>query len=199
MASNPFATRFVRPGAATYLFPDGQSGEQLVQKLAECDWVGQIVGPHGSGKSTLLFTLMPLLAAHGRRPTLVTLHDGQRRLPEDAEAVIDLGPPALLVVDGYEQLSRWRRRVLERRRRRAGTGLLVTAHEPVGLPNLLSMTPSLDAAKRIVRRLLTGQTDRLIADDDIARSYEQCAGNLREMLFALYDTVEARSRARSGP
>ena len=74
--SNPFSTRFVRPGAVPYLFAPGQSADGLVRRLAGFGWRGQIIGPHGSGKSTLLAALAEPLARAGRRSWTVCLHDG---------------------------------------------------------------------------------------------------------------------------
>jgi hypothetical protein len=192
METNPFSTRFVRPGAAPYLFPDGLSAETLAGRLADLGWTAQIVGPHGSGKSTLLQTLIARIEAAGRRPTLVTLHEGERRLPQAAWETIAQGAPALLAVDGYEQLGRWTRERLRKSCRRRGTGLLVTTHEPAGLPTLFFVSPSLDTTRAVVRRLLAN-SGCPITDDDIAHCFEKTGGNVRETLFALYDLAEKRS------
>jgi hypothetical protein len=189
METNPFSTRFVRPGAAPYLFPAGQSAGALVKRLAELGWTAQIVGPHGSGKSTLLHTLMPAIQAEGRSPTLITLHDGQRRLSAAAWSAVKVGAPALLIVDGYEQLGRWTRARLRLACRRRGTGLVVTTHRPARLPILYRTTTCIDATRGIVRRLLA-HSDSPITDDDIARCFETSGGNVRETLFALYDLAE---------
>ena len=65
--SNPFCTRFVRPGAIPYRFDTqdgesdcGEAAEKLLEQLASRRF-GLIVGEHGSGKSTLLQTLIPKL------------------------------------------------------------------------------------------------------------------------------------------
>lgn len=87
--SNPFCTRFVRPGAIRYRFPTEENGvgKNRTEKhregehggrhneLAEMESIcrqlhssraGLIIGPHGSGKSTLLHTLMPMLECEYR-------------------------------------------------------------------------------------------------------------------------------------
>ena len=81
--SNPFSTRFVRPGALEYLFEVGMRAEDVVQRLAGTNWRGQIVGPHGSGKSTLLATLLEPLAQSGRWACVFRLQEGDSRLPAD--------------------------------------------------------------------------------------------------------------------
>lgn len=61
-ASNPFSTRFIRPGAVTYHFPEGISAVGLTQQFLQ-QHLGRaaIVGPHGSGKTSLLYALSPHL------------------------------------------------------------------------------------------------------------------------------------------
>ena len=58
----------------------------------ENGWWGEILGPHGAGKSALLATLIPAVERAGRRPVLVELHDGQRRLPLDLSCGRRLSP-----------------------------------------------------------------------------------------------------------
>src|ERR1700733_2507071 len=121
--SNPFASRWVRPGALPYLFPPGEGVQMLVERLRINGGRGQIVGPHGSGKSTLLASLLPELERTGRKPRLVVLHDGQRRLPSTVTQWLRderRGQEWLVVIDGYEQLSYWSRFRLKRQCRRLG-------------------------------------------------------------------------------
>ncbi|WP_372716257.1 ATP-binding protein [Novipirellula sp.] len=85
--SNPFCTRFVRPGAIGYRFDPQQDAEPLVAAptlaaptLAAlvrriCDPPFQlIVGPHGSGKSTLIRELVPRLSSHFAKVVEIQLH-----------------------------------------------------------------------------------------------------------------------------
>lgn len=63
-ASNPFSTRFIRPGATTYRFPIGVSAASLAEEfLAQHQGRAAIVGPHGSGKTSLLYALAPYLGS----------------------------------------------------------------------------------------------------------------------------------------
>lgn len=190
-ASNPFSTRYVRPGAMAYLFCDGHGPDAIVQRLAACSGRGAIVGPHGSGKSTMLETLRPRLVAAGWHVVAYTLHDGQRRLPLP-------GPPrgrTLVVVDGYEQLgwlSRWR---WDRWVRRYRAGLLVTTHEHSSFPTVAETAPSLELVEQIVAELLA-PSDDTITTADVRRAFAEQAGNVRETLFDLYDVYERRRRDR---
>jgi hypothetical protein len=192
--SNPFSTRFIRPGALSFLFAEGESALTLVEKLRGHHWRGQIVGPHGSGKSTLLAALLPALDAAGRKVISLSLHQGQRRLPPlDREA---LAATTQLVIDGFEQLSwwsRWRVRWLCRRR---SAGLLVTAHADLGLPTIYRTQPSEALAQRVVSALLPS-AEQEISPADVSRAYTAAAGNLRETLFALYDVYQAKTQRQS--
>jgi hypothetical protein len=186
---NPFSTRYVRPGALPYEFPAGHSAQALVDRLANAGWWGEIVGPHGSGKSSLLAALCPALTAAGRRVVQFVLRDGQRRLPPEAAALAAAGPETLVVVDGYEQLSRLARWRLVRLCRRRRLGLLVTAHAPAGLPPLAQTEVTLATAQCVVARLVEGWP-RGATEEEVERAWRACGGNLREALFDLYHRYE---------
>ena len=188
---NPFCTRRVRPGAIPYQFPAGQTAESLVGQLRDAGWRGQIVGAHGSGKSALLAALIPAIEQAGRSTLLIELHDGQRRLPIDLGRDPRLAPPLVVIVDGYEQLSRWSRFQLNRCCRRRGLGLLATSHGPVGLPDLARTLASPGLAEQIVGELLRGRQWPLTATE-LRNCYRRHGGDLRELLFELYDLYEKR-------
>lgn len=195
---NPFGSRHIRPGGTAYLFASGQSAARLVDRLRQHAWWGQIVGPHGSGKSALLAALMPAIRRAGRRPLLVELHDGQRRLPLDLRRTADLDCPSVLIVDGYEQLSLWQRFRLKRFCRRRGLGLLLTAHAGVGLPELFRTAVTPELARQIVEQLQRGHPEYVSADD-VSQRLAKHGGNFREMLFELYDLYQQRRREARGP
>jgi hypothetical protein len=69
-------------------------------------------------------------------------------------------------------------------------GLLVTSHAPTGLPTVMVVAPRLEAAEQVVRRLVPDK--QAITSDDVERSFRACDGNIREMLFQLYDVYQAR-------
>jgi hypothetical protein len=194
---NPFSTRCVRPGALPFLFPPGAGLGDLVERLRAGGWWGQIIGPHGSGKSTLLAALVPELRRLGRLPYPVTLHDGTRRLPAEAERAIfspRLPDTIVVVIDGYEQLSRWNRWRLKRQCRRRRFGLLITAHIPLGLPDLYHTDVTPDLVQRVVARLAPAEADRPAGPAEVTARLAARNGNLREVLFDLYDLYEQRRR-----
>jgi hypothetical protein len=187
---NPFSARRLSPGASPYLFPAGENTAALLARLQQNDWWGEIIGAHGSGKSSLLAALMPAIREEGKQVRLVELHDGQRQLPPDIYRRGAIPPGGLLVVDGYEQLSRWSRLRTRRHCRRVPCGLIVTAHSPVGLPELFHTSPTLEMVQRLVEQLLEGRPMPWPAKE-LGDRFERHGANVRELLFELYDLYEA--------
>jgi hypothetical protein len=193
---NPFSTSRIRPGAVAFLFPPGESACGLARRLEQSGWRGAVVGPHGSGKSALLAALVPALEHLGRPVVLIELHDGARSLPAELESGAEIAPGSVLVVDGYEQLSRVGRWRLSRLCRRGGLGLLVTAHSKVPLPILFRTTTDAKLARRLLD-VLIGPSDAFIDDDELTASLAARGGNLRDLLFDLYDRFEQCRRPSS--
>jgi len=190
-AENPFSASRLRPGAMPYLFAEGEDARQFVERLRDLGWWAAIVGPHGSGKSALLAALVPQIEKVPRQVVLVELHDGQRRMPLDLARELPGDTAGVLVVDGFEQLGFFSRFRVKRICRRRRWGLLVTAHEPVGLAPLCRTDVDLDVAQRIVQRLQRGYPP-LVTAEDVAERFSRQAGNVREVLFDLYDLYERR-------
>jgi hypothetical protein len=188
-ADNPFSTRCVRPGAIAYRFPPGKSVDAVLARLERNGGRGQIVGPHGSGKSALVGTLQATLPQSGRPTRLIGLHDRQRRLSVSHRRLKALAPGTVVIVDGYEQLGLFSRLRLRRLCRRQGLGLVVTAHCSVGFPDLFRTTTSVALARRIVDELLAEEVLPL-TPEEVAARFRQREGNLREVLFDLYDLYE---------
>ena len=190
--ANPFSTSFVRPGAISYRLSSGHDLAGIVSRFQRIGRAGQIVGPHGSGKSTLLADLIQLWEEGGERVVLVELHDGQRRLPVRLATLLHDESPTLIALDGYEQLGRRSQSSARRFCRRHGIGLVVTSHQSMGIPDLIRCTPSLALVEELVSCLLANDPDR-ITRDEIRRSFHRHEGNVREVLFEMYDLYEARS------
>jgi len=196
--SNPFSTRFIRPGALDYLFSVKDSAndrvESLVARLGGNQWRGQIIGPHGSGKSTLLAALEPALGDAGCVCWTARLQDGEHAMPAGWTRAVAASLANQVVVDGFEQLNAWNRWRVRLCCRRRGWGLLVTAHRDVGLPKLLETASDLETAQAIVEQLLAAETTT-IAPEVVAEHYRAAGNNIRETLFRLYDVWERMARS----
>jgi hypothetical protein len=191
---NPFVTRAIRSGMVPFFFPPGESLRELVDRLRESHWRGQIVGPHGSGKSTLLASLLPEITEHAGEIVVARLFVGRRRLPSEFQSAGRFRRPArgtrVFVIDGYEQLPAWRRWRLQRRYLRAGAGLLVSAHHALlGLPVLYETGVTAETAWRVVTHLMPTEGTGLTRER-VASLLASHAGDVREVLFALYDWYE---------
>lgn len=189
---NPFATRWIRPDANPFVFPEGQTARGLAIQLARQHGWGQITGPHGTGKSTLLHALAPEFRAAGCDLVWFTQRHGETRLTVEPDSR-PWSSKTLVVVDGYEQLGWAARQRLKWRCRRQGSGLLVTAHRGVGLPTLFETQTSLALAQVLVAQLLVSEGGKISAKE-IREAFDHHAGNLREMLFSLYDVFELQRR-----
>jgi len=186
--SNPFSTRFTRPGGVPFVFTDDDTCQALIERLRCAKWRGQIVGPHGSGKSTLIESLLGPLEDAGKKPARFRLQVGQRRLPNGWKAEATRGKADVVVLDGYDQLWPWRKLALRAFVNRRGLGLIVTSHTGCRLPTVFRTSPDADVFQRVVHRLAPGtlQAGQL----DLARAFDDARGNIREALFALYDQYE---------
>lgn len=191
---NPFCSRRIRPGAIPFYFPEGISFETLLATLETNAWCGQIIGPHGSGKSTLLAALLPEIAQRGRRIIHLELQDGVRQLPISETDFLEMDANTQLAIDGYEQLSFWTRRKIKNRAQKQGFGVIILGHEPLEYPDLYQTSRELSVAKLIVHQL-TANTIVRIPDAIVQEHFELYNGNLREMLFSLYDVFEEAYRA----
>jgi hypothetical protein len=189
---NPFCTRRIRPGVVPFYFPAGMDVENLIDRLRCNQWRGEIVGPHGSGKSTLLASILEAVEQAGREVVCFELHDGQRSLPRDwrlKTKTAAISRPAIVAVDGYEQLSLWNRFRLKSYCRRLHLGLLVTSHAATGLPEIFRTSASLEMALQIVEKIMQKEYFTIPANI-IADSLARHGTNIRELLFDLYDYFE---------
>lgn len=189
--SNPFATRFIRPGMIPYVFPPGVTASSIIDQLAAQNWRGAILGPHGSGKSSLLAVLVPLLEETGKQVIQQQLQGGERQLRWQELDTDNWNSRTLVVIDGYEQLGSWQRILLRARCRLEGAGLLVTAHGPVGITPVFTTQPTVELTQSIVQQLLPSN-DKRIQPVDIEREFTRHRRNIRETLLSLYDVYRSR-------
>jgi hypothetical protein len=192
---NPFSTRFVQPGAIAFRFPTPDGLAALARRLEEHEGWGEIVGPHGSGKSTLLAALLPVLARWHVRS--VRLNTSQRELPAWVWEVPI--PQSLLVIDGFEQLGFYARWRVKRYCRRSGSGLLVTAHRSMGLPELYRTDVTPETARDVIATLLPPGGAWVLDGFDIAARLRHYHGSFRDVLFELYDRWQSCRGASGSP
>jgi hypothetical protein len=208
---NPFSTRKTTPGKIPYFFRgeivsccqiDNPVFLNFCTYFKKSDYQSQIVGGHGTGKTTFLIAFVRFLEMNGHIVNHFTLHDRKRKLPDVfwerhtsltwqfKSGVIEQLPIA--VIDGYEQLSSLQKIRLRWSCRKGRCGLLITTHTPVWrLPVLLKTKPTLQTLKKIIEHLFRNQPDIEPPDDDLCQSlFEQHQGNIRDVLFALYDHYE---------
>ncbi|MFK8112233.1 MAG: AAA family ATPase [Rubripirellula sp.] len=212
--SNPFCTRFVRPGTLDYQFslataslPAAEQTENLEQLAAQIQkhQIALIVGPHGTGKTTLLHSLGSVLdnlfTNVSSVQLLLPLRQGffarlehSRRI---ARAVnlqqASLPDRGLLIIDGAEQLSSFNISSIRRRAKRHGQFVLATSHEPLRGFHVIHQT-EMDQA--IVQQL----TEQLLSDmpsgiSDVVREQLRQRdwtklSNVRDLWFELYDLVQ---------
>ncbi len=125
---------------------------------------------------------------------MITLHNGQRRLPAEFWHAIGAKPQCVIVVDGFEQLGWWSRRRLIWACRREGRGLLISVHHEnatAGLPVIHRTCGDLAIVQHLVELELPSHQG-VIGADDVSRAFRSRDGNVREVMFDLYDLFEQR-------
>ena len=104
----------------------------------------------------------------------------------------------LLVIDGYEQLSRAARCMAVLLTWSSGAGILVTSHRQTCLPTLIDTHVDVSTAQGLLQNLLPhDMTDRerYLELSRLKQMLDDHHGNLREVFMQLYDEVESRSPA----
>ena len=208
--SNPFCTRFVRPGSIGYQFDTREASvagrQQIVGQIQSLRYTS-VVGPHGSGKSTLLESLKPQLKEIFVRIHHVTLHAQPRPLTflsryryqrEALGTVLDAANCDLLIIDGFEQLSWVAQKRFRARTKQTKLHTLITCHAPItGFAILHHANVTVEKAKRLTVHLiehLPTQTRRQIETklEHLLVEYQTSAReiNLREVWFKLYDSIQ---------
>ncbi len=225
MTSNPFCTRFVRPGAIEFRFhvDTGDQDSMDVQRSSAsvASIVDQILdhrfslvmGPHGSGKSTLLRTLLPSLRPLFSEVAIVqTIACSSPRLParfahargirlDMRRAQRRLNETGLLVIDGIEQLAFPFRAELLRAAKRKSQFVLATSHQRLWSFHTVHET-------RVTGQLIESLTRSLLVATEKDLSHRLLAElrgrdltaltDVRSLWFDLYDVAES-AQAKSFP
>ena len=99
----------------------------------------------------------------------------------------------MVIVDGFEQLSRLSQWRLRHTCRTRSWGLLITAHSDVGLPSLYRTRASVELAHALVE-FLSSDAEVAISRADIRQAFRTHDGNLRHVFADLYDRYERQRR-----
>jgi hypothetical protein len=105
----------------------------------------------------------------------------------------------LLVIDGYEQLSRLVRCLVVMRTWMSSARLLVTSHRPTCLPTLIETRVDVAVAQSLLEHLLPADmTDRQHFLDSalLQQMLIKHRGNLREVFMHLYDAAQTKIEER---
>ncbi|HXU30524.1 MAG TPA: hypothetical protein VN851_08115 [Thermoanaerobaculia bacterium] len=149
---------------------------------------GGIVGAEGSGKSTLLARLGPAFEEAGWKVRRFAARPGEDAAARLRALLREMEAGELLLLDGFDHLSRIARFRLLRRAAKIG-GLLATSHRTEGvLPTLIDLAPTVELFADLARDLAGEEVESL----DFAEIHRRHGGNLRTALRELYDVWAVR-------
>lgn len=148
---NPFATRFVKPGALEFRSTSAVNVDELEERWRRHLKQASIVGPHGCGKSTLIHELTRRVSEAGgqvesfifRKPNASTKN--RRCLRELISCLRRLTAQQLqnqtiaVTIDGLEQLNVWQRYAIYRQAKNSDVLLLVSSHSRSRFPLLCEL------------------------------------------------------------
>jgi len=166
------------------------------------DYRAQIIGCHGTGKTTFLIGFIKFLERQDHIVNHFTLNDRQRFLTRgfweyhnylmSQSKYGELKKPPIAVIDGYEQLSLDQKMWLRMACRKGRCGLLISTHSPAWrIPVLLHTKPTYKTLQHVIKHLFSEIPDIEPPDESLCRSlFEQHHGNIRNVLFDLYDHYE---------
>ncbi len=188
MSNNPFSTKYFIPGAIDYQCDSQTSIKFYADCFIKNGKRGQVIGPHGSGKSTFLLSLQRQFQQDGWQTKLIVLHNSNNRFCWSITAPRE----AIILIDGYEQLSFLSRFLIFLQCRWNRWGLVVSSHFNAGFPVLLETKLSCIQAFNLAKQLLINSdcNPDLITLPQIQQLYDKHQGNLREIFFDLYDWFE---------
>lgn len=187
LATNPFAAARFAPGVVPWMTDGSDAIAALFARSTASRGEHQVLGAHGTGKSTLLVHL----ESHARRAgASVVRFRGSHGVPlGELLALRRARGPRLLLVDEAEELSALLLRAVRVAARLASASLVVTAHRDLGLTTLVHRRVDAHAARRVALHV-AGDRARVPTLESFETRITHHRGNLREVLFELYDEAE---------
>lgn len=209
--SNPFASRFTRPGAIDYRDPaTGRPIDpaELISRLKSMR-MGAIVGDHGTGKSTLLQTLSRFESSErfaygrwiqlGRDPSLKFCGRIRERYDNSIKTLktqSEVESDHVLIIDGAEQISAIVRSIVRRRALVRGQMCLITTHRTLrGFPTLARTSINPSVVRTLAAELIANIPDPVIRgamQNTIESRLQHPVTNVRDLWSDLYDTYESQ-------
>lgn len=191
LAKNPFSAARFAPGVVPWLSDRPRHLELLADRALAPGARHQVVGVHGSGKSTLLAHLERMARLRGRAAVRFR---GSRGLPLGQVLGRAGGPALVVLVDEAQELGAPRFALLAAAARLLGGSLVASTHADLGLPTLIHARVDAALAARVVGHL----APELPSPADLEGRLRRHSGNLREVLFELYDEAERAPRGPQG-
>jgi len=205
LATNPFSTRFTRPGAIR--FSDSHVDLHQLCRILEDDHNSangksntfQIVGPHGCGKTTLTIAIAESFAKQGISTRWITIRGRSKQDVVRFDQYLPLssaeGQPQILVVDGIESVNWLQRSCMLQQFRKRYWAVVLTTHRPLARIKVLTeLRPSLAKFNDLCEQLLIGSQSQNNWSEKTKLAYQNANGNFREAFFELYDEFESQSQ-----
>jgi len=189
---NPFSSHLLEPGRGGYIFAPGQSLAQVMARLEEAGWRGELTGNHGAGKSTLLADICAELRRCGLRVTWWQSSD-RRRLPPSTW-MRDLLQSDVIAYDGAERLLPGLFLFLRALTKSMKRGFIVTTHWRHGYGAVI---PVVASATLLAQKFSVEQAEGYSLEEwqqKIDEALARHEGNSRQVLFDLYMEYEDRAR-----
>jgi hypothetical protein len=206
LPTNPFSPSHWTPETIRYRNARATGGldpEVLLRTFQNAHWHGVLVGPNGAGKSTLLAELGRMLDARGYTVFRARVCDEQRIPGSVLRLFVQAAPSRIALLDSAERLPMWLLRILAALLRWRRCGLILTAHQPLTLPEFRSypQIPVKAAPEELVAVIREEVGPYLKTDWPsvplVTLLLEKHQGNCREVIADLYRRLEAGDTSES--
>ena len=182
---NPFAPGRLRRVLGYDPALAGTTWQALESRWRELGCRAAVTGHRGSGKTSLLEAWA---GRFDEPPLRLFFNDLHPDLDAADREVLASCTGKVLLIDGENHLSWFRRRELRRAARAAG-GVLVARHGRGAWPELIRLRSDPEQARILLERAAPEWSGRFSAEAEVR--WQKCGGNLRELMFGCYDELAA--------